>query len=633
MNRSEIYSKYYTSNIFNTEPQPQPKITNPPKASINHPNFNQTKEEVFNVHHETRIKRIKPETQPIERNSQSAARRRKAYDKIYGSDIFNRDNGSSMERRHVGGIDRQNKNVSNCMDGMKNDEQYIRDLKEYENDHRAAKKEYNVDIYINHETPAERYYRDHYDIHGKIVLPESNYNTENNKDYINRENYAINKKLLNKEIQKINDSAVDKKYYGNKNMYNENEDMTNKFGRKKIDWNNEKQKEHNFVDPRNNNSNYCKINKQINLSSNVFNNGQKNYNSVNEINNRIEYDKNRVYNIDVLGNPIKKINNNNYNNNQENDRNLLGAVHTKWGKTNIDWKSPEAEIMFKNDNNNYYGPKGPTAFQRKLNQLADTKNIDTISGNKNVVSINDIQRPLKSEEINSANSQKMDELVKNIPNLNEGQKMGIKMKMSALDFEGKDWENKANTMKDFYSKNPYGFKKEKQNVTGKVNERKFNVKNDNNIDYHDYVITYGTKNNQFEKYDESDIKKMFNMKGVQIYDIQKNPFDKGDYNTVKFKVRYDENNNDIINNKIKNVEDDLNRQNYRLKIEKEGEKNFKKSDRNFVGNPGSKVGIMMDYGNNDNNNKYKTMPDNVKQKKGFSKQFANMNYQYKKYNP
>ena len=41
----------------------------------------------------------------------------------------------------------------------------------------------------------------------------------------------------------------------------------------------------------------------------------------------------------------------------------------------------------------------------------------------------------------------------------------------------------------------------------------------------------------------------------------------------------------------------------------------------------------MDYGNNDNNNKYKTMPNNVKQKKGFSKQFANMNYQYKKNSP
>ena len=33
------------------------------------------------------------------------------------------------------------------------------------------------------------------------------------------------------------------------------------------------------------------------------------------------------------------------------------------------------------DVNNEFGPKGPNAFHRKLNQLADTKNIDTINEN------------------------------------------------------------------------------------------------------------------------------------------------------------------------------------------------------------------------------------------------------------
>ena len=643
MNRSQIYEKYYTSNIFNSEPE-EPKIrvnVAAPKVSINHPKISQTKEEIFNINHETHIKRKKPspQQQPLERNSQSALRRRKVYDKLYGSDIFNREkdnNKINYENRRYGGLERERKrNNSSCMEGMKNNEQYIRDLKEYENDHRTAKKEYNADFYINRETPAERYYRDHYDMHGSIVLPETNYNTQS-MDYIKKENYVHNKKLLNKEMQKYNDCGVDKKHFGgNSANYPENEDLTNKFGKKKFDWENnyKNNQQHQYIDPRNN-PNYCQINKQINLSSNVFYNEDKNYNNINEINNRINNEKNRTYNIDVLGNPIKKIKVNNKNN-IENDRSLLGAVHTKWGKTNIDWRSPEAEIMFGkefNDNiNQNYGPKGPTAFQRKINQLADTKNIDTISGNKNVVPIYDIQKPLKNEEINSAGSQQMEEVVKNIPNLNEGQKLGIKMKMSALDFDDKDWENKAKTMSDFYSKNPYGVKKEKKEITGKINERNFNIKNNNNIDYHDFVITYGTKNNQFEKYDESDIKKIFGMKGVQVYDIQKNPFSKGDYNTIKFKVRYDENDNDIVNNKIKNVEDDLNRQNYRLRIEKEEEKNFKKSDRNFV--PGTKIGIMMDSGNNDNNTKYKVMPNYIRQKKGFSKQFANMNYQYKKNNP
>ena len=637
MNRSQIYDKYYTSDIFNTNPPAQIKVNKvAPKVSINHPNFSQTRDEVFNVPHETRIKRSKQENQPLERNSQSAIRRRKVYDKLYGSDIFNRERPGSMERRHFGGLERgNNRNTSTCMEGMKNNEEYVRDLKDYEGEHRTAKKEYNVDIYINRETPAERYYRDHYDMHGAVILPESNYNSQKNQDAINRANYAHNKKLLNKEMKKLNDCGADKKHPGGNSVnYPENVDLTNKFGKKKFDWMDNSKNQHHYVDPRNN-PNSCQINKQIHLASNVFNNEPNKYDNVNEINNRIEHEKNRVYNIDVLGNPKKKYNN--INNNQENDRSLLGAVHTRWGKTNIDWRSPEAEIMFGkefNDGiNQNYGPKGPTAFQRKLNQLADTKNIDTISGNKHDVPIVDIQRPLKNEEINGAGSQQMDEVVKNIPNLNEGQKLGIKMKMSALDFEGKDWENKAKTMSDFYTKNPYGVKKGKQDVTGKVNERNFNIKNDNNIDFHDYVITYGTKGNQFEKYDENDIKRMFGMKGVQVYDIQRNPFGKGDYNTVKFKVRYDENNSDVMNNKIQSIEDDLNKQNYRLKIEKEEEKNFKKNDRNFVGNPGAKIGIMVEPGNADSNAKYKMIPNNIRQKKGFSKQFANMNYQYKKNNP
>ena len=55
-------------------------------------------------------------------------------------------------------------------------------------------------------------------------------------------------------------------------------------------------------------------------------------------------------------------------------------------------------------------------------------------------------------------------------------------------------------------------------------------------DYEDYVLTYPTRS-QFEKYDEGEIKKIFGTKGLNIYDVQKNMFDKDTYNTIKFKVK------------------------------------------------------------------------------------------------
>ena len=40
----------------------------------------------------------------------------------------------------------------------------------------------------------------------------------------------------------------------------------------------------------------------------------------------------------------------------------------------MDWKSPECEILFNNDN------RKQTARERKINQLADSQNIDILSG-------------------------------------------------------------------------------------------------------------------------------------------------------------------------------------------------------------------------------------------------------------
>lgn len=646
--RDQVYKKYYESDIFGNNPNHISLTVEPPRLNLNlqyHPTFEHTKQDVFNINKEARIKRDNKEHLPTERTNQSAIRRRKIYDNVYGSDIFNRGRARSTERRrNFGGLDRgTNRNISHCFEEMKNDEEYVRDLKEYQDEHRTEKKVYNPNIYIDRETAEERYYRDHYDRHGLIVLPESNYDTEDNNEYYRRLDYVHKKRAQNREMKKYNDVGADKKHPGgNSANYPEGVNLTGKFGKKKLDWV-QNNNSYRYIDPRDHKMNTCQINNQIFLTSNVLRTDKdKNFEKdVEEINNRIEQEKHKIYRMDVLGNPIKKYNKNNDNN----DRSLLGAVHSRWGRTNIDWKNPDTEIMFGkefNDGiNKNYGPKGPTPFQRKINQLADTKNYDTISGVRNSFPIYNIQKPPKEDRVNSEARRKVNDMVNTLPNLDEGQKLGIKMKISSLDVNDENFDDKAKTMREFYKKNNIRRAKREQEVTGKVNNRRdrdeLKQKHLNDIDFHDYTLTYGTKGGKFERYDENDLKKIFGLKGVNIYDVQKNPFDKGDYNIVRFKVRYEDENFDDVSKRIQNVQDDFIKKNYKVKIEKGGEKNFKKNERHLASKPGAKLGFIMDPGYNSGykgRSKYfKLIPMEIRAKKGFTKQFANVNYGYKKFNP
>ena len=614
LTRNQMYQKYFESDIFNNKPPLNNSYVSP-KIRVNHPTFERTKKDVFNIDKKNHIQRHR-EKRVITRTNKSV-NRLETYSKIYGSDIFNRVPFASNDKNKKGRMNRlSTKNKSSCMDGVKDNKEYIKVLKKYETEHRAPKNEYRPEIFLKTETPAERYYKDHYDLHGMVVLPESNNDNKNLADYVH------NRRFLNKELEKINNEEVDKNRLDyNSARYNTEENLTNKFGKKKFDWMEQKKKNYRYINSTEYPNNNCQINRQLELSSNVLNSKNNNFDEdVADINSRIEHKKHKVYNIDVMGNPKKEINRNF----SENDRDLINSVHSKWQKTNINWLSPETELMFNKKNEN------SSPFQRKMNQLADTKNKDTITGNKNLTSINNLQKPLKFEEINSDASQKIDEMMKNIPNIGNNRKLVIKMKMSALECDD-DWNNKAKTVSEFYKKNPNGVHKQKQEITRKVNERiQVNLKKSNNVDYQDYLLTYGTKDkNNFEKYSENEIKKIFGAKGVQVYDVHKNPFDKGNYNTVNFKVRFDNKKLDEVDNKIKSVQEDLLKQNYKVNIKKDGDKKFGKNDKELFTNPGAKVSIMLDKASNLKNTKYQKIPENVRLKKGFSKQFVNVNYSYK----
>ena len=94
-----------------------------------------------------------------------------------------------------------------CMESMKNNEEFSKNLKKYTKTHRAEKNEYNPDKYLRLENAAERYYKEIYDPHGSTVLPERNFSADPN----NKKTYADKIKNFNKEMAKYNDCGADGK--------------------------------------------------------------------------------------------------------------------------------------------------------------------------------------------------------------------------------------------------------------------------------------------------------------------------------------------------------------------------------------------------------------------------------------
>ena len=146
-NRQDVFDKYYKSDIFNLN-QSDNQIRNT-KAVIrpNFPTLESTKEDVFNVGRERRINRHNRNEYPEEPQNRtgisvSIGKRKKNYDKIYGSDIFNQKAASEERRKGVKLIPNIT-NTSNCFDEMKNNDEYVNDLKYYTETHRTKKAAFN----------------------------------------------------------------------------------------------------------------------------------------------------------------------------------------------------------------------------------------------------------------------------------------------------------------------------------------------------------------------------------------------------------------------------------------------------------------------------------------------------------
>ena len=106
-------------------------------------------------------------------------------------------------------------------------------------------------------------------------------------------------------------------------------------------------------------------------------------------------------------------------------------------------------------------------------------------------------------------------------------------------------------------------------------------------------------------------------------------FDKGTYNTIKFKVRENEDEGNL-KQKMDEVKKELEKKDYKIEINPEKKKSIKKNSKNFVSNPGAKLGILNENIGNYNNAKHTKIPDKIRKKNSFSKQFVQINYGYKK---
>ena len=618
MSRKQMHDKYFKSDIFNNDPSLASEIPKV-RTRISQASLLKTKDDIFNT------ERAIPE-EPV---NKKGVKRSDVYSKLYGSDIFCRTTPNEVKKK-VGVKKIRNKNnFSSCFDSMKNNEEYKTNLKNYTKERRTEKKSFKPNKLAKNETPAERYYREMYDPNGVNIIPDRCFSA----DRYNKEKYAERKKNLKNDTNKLNDEISEMKTNPKENK--------KIYVRKKNKWTDDNSGNYHYIQSNLSPVSNAKINKQIYLQSNLFNDNEINdkhtrIKTLDNINARIEEEKNRInhdknYHLS-LHEKKRDL--------KGNDRMLYGSVHSKWEKSKIDWLNPQTELMFSTqyakDLKNEFGPKGPNAFQRKLNQLADTKNIDTINENKKEP-INIIKPPKPQNLENDKGIERVEKFLEEIPNLKQDKKLRIKMETTtSLLNNDQEWETKAKTLNNFYT-NPNQdniLNKNKKEVTGKIGTKRNIVNNKKELedkcghDFDEYVLTYAIKDN-FEKFGENDIKKMFEKNGVHIYDVRKNMFDKGSYNMIKFKVRDDKKGEENLIQRINDIEKNLGK-NYKVKINKEKKKNLKINSKNFVSNPGAKLGILNENIGVNNNAKYTKIPDKIRTKKNFSRQFEQIDYGYKK---
>ena len=531
--KSDAYIKYYSSNIFNLNSnnnEIEPSKYNTHRKHIQLP-IN-TKENLFNIGKQKRIKRDILKNKNILSKSVEKKRRNPRE-----SDIFFLKKSNSCERRKGVKFIPDILNKKTALYELRNIDDYNNYIKDYEFIHRNNKSTYNPEIYINKETPYERYFKAYY---------KDNI-SNNNKDEL-LEKYIHDRKYLKNEISKLNDSvgeineaSIRKKRYIPKRR-NKSEDK--RF----------------FADskffPRHN----CSINKQIQMESNIFNNN-------------INKEKDYFQEAKEIYNRLEKANK------KQLQKNNINTEFVEYSNNTL---ANTRRIKDLYDKNKF----------RKYNLITGKEKIERI--------------PVINKNIEKSENKKIQDMIESIPNLSTHNKIRIKMKSSILDFnEEKDISQKCQELKDFYNANADNSirKRKKKDITLKINEKNNDIiLNDDNLKKkpsEKYVMTY-TSNTKFDKFDSSEIKNIFEKKGVQVYDIRdkNNNFNGRNLNCISFKLKGEN------ENKIQSIENYLKKENYKVKIKKDN--NIKKANKEQINK-------------NKEEKKFKIMPKEYIERKGFTK--------------
>ena len=632
LRKRKVFDKYHDSDIFNTRSESNiNKSYRPPRYKTAQPSLEKTKSDIFN----TKEKGLEPEKR--------CYKKRKINLNNYKSDIFNikklPKNKKSCQRINI--------NYSTCFNGIKNDEEYNKDLYNYTLTHRPILKRYEIEKYVDKESATNRYYKELYGDEKSRIFPKVNKNGKNSsiKDILNTfknnmKNFEIRKKRIKKEILAINDVGVDGKKEPGVNIWQEIDSIGNRkiYNKRKIDIFGNEGNPNNKNLIKENNSLFLepKLNRQLDCQSNIFNDKNKNINKKMDdfINNKIQENYNKV----ALKEKIKKEREEMAQKIKELKKQNVNNGNTKLYPTSLKWYSLGAQRLLRRENKNGELNKTQeemTAFQRKILDLSNSDNIDILSKNKKSFNIKKLKKNNAFKKDDN-NIEKIKEILNTLPDnsIRQDQKAGIINLSTTSNFfnESKNDEklkkyyNTINT--NIKSARKSRSKKKKDSIIkimGKNSKQPYHIVN-KNIDrkdgenrdefkIHDFTLVYPTKDKDFEIFENDDIKKIFGTKGLYIFDVKKNELPIGDLNSVKFKVREgDENTEKNIEEKIKKVEDILNRNKFRVKIKKDEIKKITKDNRNIK-----------------ENGKYVKTPYRTKTQKKFTSQFPRINLKYKNF--
>ena len=313
----------------------------------------------------------------------------------------------------------------------------------------------------------------------------------------------------------------------------------------------------------------------------------------------------------------------------------------------MDWIKDKTEIIFNKNNANK--DINITAFQRKMNQLADSNNKDTISES---IKVNRKDNQKIKKEKYTSNLEQIDEILNDIPDnvLKYDKKKKILYQTNTIGLNGEpDLDKNILNYNKFHTINT-GKKnqteptikimsKESQNHfdNKKKEEKKCNLKNFDDYNIHDFILSYDTRTgpgknekNNFDRFSDNEVKLLFSKNGVHIYDIKKNMFNNGKYNVIKFKVRENEG-EEKLNEKMKEIETIFNKKDCKISIKKDEEKNLKKNLRNVAKAPFTKRLIFTETGDSMNNSKLNEKNKNktFKRNAAFSNKYGIANNNYK----